>query len=81
MHVNGFIIQEYKEGTYKGIDGSGFSEKSAKNWYLNDHEMYQEQFEPFYDEYIGKNVLEFETEYMGRSLYGFRLYLSLHRGI
>ena len=54
MHVNGFIIQEYKERTYKGIDGSGFSEKSAKNWYLNDHEMYQEQFEPFYDEYIGK---------------------------
>ena len=36
MHVNGFIIQEYREGTYKGVDGSGFSEKSAKNWYLND---------------------------------------------
>ena len=45
MYVNGFIIQEYREGTYKGVDGSGFSEKSAKNWYLNDHEMYQEQFE------------------------------------
>lgn len=23
---------------------SGFSEKTAKNWYLNDHETYQEQF-------------------------------------
>ncbi len=38
MHINGFIIQDYKEGTYKGIDGSGFSEKLAKNGFLNDYE-------------------------------------------
>ena len=60
MHINGFIIREYKEGTYKGVDGSGFSEEAAKNWYLNDHEAYQEQFEPYYDEYIGKTYWNLE---------------------
>lgn len=60
MYFNGFIIQEYREGSYKGIDGSGFSENTSRNWYLNDNEVYQEQFEHYYDEYIGKTYWNLE---------------------
>ena len=35
MTVNGIVVQEYSDNSYRGIDGSGFSEKSAQNWFLN----------------------------------------------
>ncbi len=60
IYTNGFVIQEYKDNTYKGIDGSGFSVDSARNWYLNDSEKYEEQFEHFYDEFIGKTYWNIE---------------------
>jgi len=52
MYINGFIIQEYRENGYKGVDGSGFSENSGQNWYLNYSEVYSSQFEPYYEEHI-----------------------------
>ena len=53
MYVNGIVIQKYVNNSYKGIDGSGFSENTGQNWYFNyDEELYK-LFEPFYDEHIG----------------------------
>lgn len=60
MYLNGFIIQEYKDNSYKGVDGSGFSENTGENWYLNNYEGYREQFEPYYDEHIGKTYWNLE---------------------
>lgn len=60
MYLNGFIIQEYKNNSYKGVDGSGLSENIGANWYLNNNEIYQNQFEPYYDEYIGKTYWNLE---------------------
>ncbi len=37
MYINGFIIQEYIENGYKGIDGSGFSKNTGRNWFLEDN--------------------------------------------
>lgn len=31
MYLNGFIIQEYKDNSYKGVDGSGFGENTGEN--------------------------------------------------
>ncbi|MBQ8826210.1 MAG: hypothetical protein IJ007_03870 [Oscillospiraceae bacterium] len=53
MYTNGIVIQSYKYSGYKGIDGSGFSANSAKNWYFNYDDKLSEHFEPFYDENIG----------------------------
>ena len=52
MYVNGVVIQENKNEKYKGIDGSGFSPDTGKNWYLNDIEC-MECFEKYYDDNIG----------------------------
>lgn len=54
MYVNGIVIQKYVDSSYKGIDGSGFSENTGHNWYFNDDEQLSAFYEPFYDEYIGK---------------------------
>lgn len=62
MYINGVIIQLVKDNGYKGVDGSGFSYNSAENWYLNNIEGCEE-FEEYYDEYIGKTF--YNTE--GRS--------------
>ena len=35
MFVNGIVIQKYVDNPYKGIDGSGFSEKTGQNWFFN----------------------------------------------
>ena len=53
MYINGIVIQKYVSNSYKGIDGSGFSENTGCNWYFNEDEQLSEFFEPFYDEYIG----------------------------
>lgn len=53
MYVNGIVIQKYVNNSYKGIDGSGFSENIGQNWYFNDDDQLSDIFEPFYDEYIG----------------------------
>lgn len=60
MYLNGFVIQEYRDNSYKGVDGSGFGENTGRNWYLNDCENYQGEFEPYYDEYIGKTYWNLE---------------------
>ncbi|MBR5683765.1 MAG: hypothetical protein IKW96_10935 [Ruminococcus sp.] len=54
MFVNGFIMQRYAESSYKGIDGSGLSEKTGENWFLND----DESFEKYYDENIDKTFTD-----------------------
>ena len=54
MFVNGIVIQKYVDNPYRGIDGSGFSEKTGQNWFFNDDESIFECFEPYYDENIGK---------------------------
>lgn len=54
MFVNGIVIQSYTDNPYRGIDGSGFSEKTAQNWFFNYDESTSETFEPYYDENIGK---------------------------
>ncbi len=58
MTVNGIVVQEYSDNSYRGIDGSGFSEKSAQNWFLNYVEGVSDSFEPYYDENIGKTYWE-----------------------
>ncbi|MCR5609169.1 MAG: hypothetical protein K6G26_08915, partial [Lachnospiraceae bacterium] len=55
MYINGFIIQEYIENSYKGIDGSGFSKNTGRNWFLEDKE-----FEDYYDEHIGLTYYDIE---------------------
>lgn len=60
MFTNGIVIQKYVDNSYKGIDGSGFSENTGKNWFLNDDEILAPQFEPYYDEYIGKTYWNLE---------------------
>lgn len=52
MYVNGIVIQKYVSNSYKGIDGSGFSENTGLNWYFNDDEQLAKSFEPFYEEHI-----------------------------
>ena len=52
MYFNGFIIKEYNNGTYKGIDGSGFGENTANNWYLNENGLFQTKEEIM--QYISK---------------------------
>ena len=52
MFVNGYIIQESVDNGYKGVDGSGFSTGSGRNWYLNSVEEYSEEFEPYFDKEI-----------------------------
>ncbi|MBR6968439.1 MAG: hypothetical protein IKH78_07875 [Ruminococcus sp.] len=54
MIVNGIVVQKYSDNSYKGIDGSGFSENTAQNWFLNYEEDAADCFEAFYDENIGK---------------------------
>ena len=54
MFVNGIIIQKYVDNSYKGIDGSGFSENTGQNWFFNYDESESEYFEPYYDKNIGK---------------------------
>ena len=54
MFVNGIVVQKYTDISYKGIDGSGFSENTAQNWFLNDYEDVSDYFESYYDENIGK---------------------------
>lgn len=54
MYTNGLVIQRVTGITYKGIDGSGFSESTGQNWYFNYDDELSKEFEPFYDEYIGK---------------------------
>lgn len=58
MYCNGFIIQENKITSYKGVDGSGFDGSAGQNWYLNYDEQYKKDLEPYYDEYIGKTYWE-----------------------
>lgn len=53
MYTNGIVIQKYVSNSYKGIDGSGFSENTGQNWYFNYDEQLSDVFEPFYDEHIG----------------------------
>lgn len=53
MFVNGIVVQKYTDGPYKGIDGSGYSENTAENWFLNFYEDTAE-FEAYYDENIGR---------------------------
>lgn len=60
MYVNGFIVQKYVANSYKGIDGSGFSDNTGENWYLNNNDKFHEQFEPYYDENIGKTYWDLE---------------------
>ena len=60
MYVNGFIVQKYVANSYKGIDGSGFSDNTGENWYLNNNDIFHEQFEPYYDENIGKTYWDLE---------------------
>lgn len=59
MYVNGVIIQENKNKKYKGIDGSGFSHETGRNWYLNYIEG-MERFKAYYDENIGKTYYHFD---------------------
>ncbi|MBP3796845.1 MAG: hypothetical protein J6I46_03590 [Ruminococcus sp.] len=54
MITNGIIVQEYKDSPYRGIDGSGASDKTAQNWFLNFREDVSDSFEAYYDENIGK---------------------------
>ena len=54
MYVNGFVIQKYADNSYKGIDGSGFSDSTGENWYFNNDEKLSKEFEPFCDENINK---------------------------
>ena len=54
MYINGIVIQKYVSNSYKGIDGSGWSENTGCNWYFNYDEQLAEFFEPYYDEYIGR---------------------------
>lgn len=58
MYTNGLVIQKYVNNSYKGIDGSGFSENTGENWYFNNDEQLSEIFEPFYDEHIGKTYFD-----------------------
>lgn len=60
MHTNGIVIQEYVDISYKGIDGSGFSDHTGKNWYFNDDEQLSSRFEPFYDEQINLTYYNLE---------------------
>ncbi|MCH5348034.1 MAG: hypothetical protein J1E40_01800 [Oscillospiraceae bacterium] len=53
MYVNGIVIQKYVSNSYKGIDGSGFSENTGENWYFNYDDQLSDAFQPFYDEHIG----------------------------
>ncbi len=53
MFVNGIVVQKYSDNPYKGIDGSGFSEKTAQNWFLNYEEDLADSFGAYYDENIG----------------------------
>lgn len=52
MTVNGIIVQGYTDNLYKGVDGSGFSEGSARNWFLNDEDDLADSFEAYYKEHI-----------------------------
>ena len=54
MYVNGIVVQSCIDNGYRGIDGSGFSENSAQNWFLNFSEDVSDRFEAYYDENIGK---------------------------
>ncbi|MBP5433043.1 hypothetical protein [Ruminococcus sp.] len=54
MFVNGIVVQSYVDNAYRGIDGSGFGDNSAHNWFLNYDERVSEYFEPYYDENIDK---------------------------
>lgn len=54
MIVNGIVVQKYSDNSYKGIDGSGFGEKTAQNWFLNYEKDISDCFEAYYDENIGK---------------------------
>lgn len=60
MFVNGIVIQKYVDNPYKGIDGSGFSEKTGQNWFFNYDESQAEYFEPYYDENIGKTYWDMQ---------------------
>ena len=61
MFVNGVVVQSYVKNTYRGIDGSGFGENSAQNWFLNYYEDTAAYFESYYDENIGKTYWNFEN--------------------
>ena len=50
--MNGIIVQGYSDNLYKGVDGSGFSEGSARNWFLNDEDDLADSFEAYYKEHI-----------------------------
>lgn len=52
MNINGIVIQKYVSNPYKGIDGSGWSENTGRNWYFNYDEQLSGFFEPYYDEHI-----------------------------
>ncbi len=54
MFVNGIVVQSFVDNVYRGIDGSGFRENSAQNWFLNDFEDVSDYFESYYDEEIGR---------------------------
>ena len=54
MIVNGIVVQKYIDNSHKGIDGSGFSEHTGQNWFLNLEEDVSDYFGSYYDENIGK---------------------------
>lgn len=54
MIVNGIVVQKHADSSYKGIDGSGFSDHTGQNWFLNFDEDASDCFESYYDENIGK---------------------------
>ena len=54
MFVNGIVVQSVVDHTYRGIDGGGYSDHTAQNWFFNFDESTSEIFEPYYDEMIGK---------------------------
>ena len=60
MFVNGIVVQSCTDNVYRGIDGSGFSAKTAQNWFFNCDESTSESFEPYYDENIGRTYLNFK---------------------
>ena len=60
MYINGMVIQKYVSNSYKGIDGSGWSENTGCNWYFNYDEQLFELFEPFYDEHINMTYWNLE---------------------
>lgn len=60
LYTNGFIIQQRTDNPYKGVDGSGFSENTGQNWYLNYSDACQSRFEPYYEEHIERTYWNIE---------------------